>query len=366
MTSLPVPRDSHPYHMHDAILAQPDAIARMLNEEQRSVERMARLVGESERIHLVGIGTSWHAALVGEYMMHTIASREDVRAWNSFEFVTAPPSLDRSDAVIVLSHRGTKTYSADSLDLARAHGARTAVITGVGSAIDPAMAHAVIQTSVSDPSSAFTISHTGAMTALAMLTATLASNRRRFRDELQRLPGLVTEALTQEPAVRDWAAATRGVERHYFTGWGPNASTAYEAALKMKEANYTTTEGFHLEQYLHGPFVSTDDGCQVTFVVPPIVVPPMSGANRAIDVMNAANAVGARTAAIVQAGDQERVSAADTVIEAPAVSEALSPIPYLVPLQLYTYWLAVELGHNPDVFRLNDPRHLSARDHYQL
>ncbi len=364
MTSSSTPRDSHPYFMHDAILGQPEAIARMLNEERRSVSRVALLVGEADRIHVVGIGTSWHAALVGEYLLRTIASREDARAWNSFEFVTASPSLDRQDAVIVMSHRGTKTYSADALDLARAHGARTAVVTGIGSAVDAGMAHAVVQTSNSDPSSAFTVSHTGAMTALAMLSAELAGSgvaTDKFRGELQRLPELASGALAQESAVREWAAATRDTKRHYFTGWGPNASTAYEAALKMKEANYTTTEGLHLEQYLHGPFVSTDEGCQVTFVAPPI-----TGADRVLDVLGAANAVGARTAAIVQSGDRPRVSDADTVIEVPAVSEALSPIPYLVPLQLYTYWLAVELGCNPDVFRLNDPKHLSARDHYQL
>ena len=219
------------------------------------------------------------------------------------------------------------------------------------------------RTTIPDPSSAFTISHTGAMTALAMLSAQLGDSPDGtiLNNELSRLPDLVSSALQSEDAVKEWAADTSDVHRHYFTGWGPNCSTAYEVSLKMKEANYTTTEGLHLEQYLHGPFVSTDEGCQVTFVAP-----PATGKDRVVDVMGAVRAVGARTAAIVQAGDETRSLLVDTAITVPAVSELLSPIVYLVPLQLYTYWMALELGHNPDTFRLDDPLHMSAKEHYQL
>ncbi len=183
----------------------------------------------------------------------------------------------------------------------------------------------------------------------------------RFQTELERLPDLVAGALSKEDAIREWASRSMAVERFYFAGWGPNASTAYEVALKMKEASYTTTEGFQLEQYLHGPFVSTDDGCQVTFIAPPV-----AGTDRVIDLIAAAQAVGAGTVAIVQEDDRARSGLVDTAIEVPPTSELLSPLVYLVPLQLFTYWLAVELGRNPDVFRLNDLRHVTAQKNYRL
>ena len=130
----------------------------------------------------------------------------------------------------------------------------------------------------------------------------------------------------------------------------------------MKEANYTTTEGLHLEQYLHGPFVSTDEGCLVTFIAPPSDDPE----DRVLDIMRAATEVGARTAAVLQKGDSDRANLVDTIISVPECPGIYSPIVYLAPLQLFTYWLALELECNPDVFRLNDPRHVAARRHYTL
>lgn len=363
MTTSSPRRSEHPFFMHDAIYGQPEAISRMLADEFDSISALAEIAAGADTIHVVGIGTSWHASLVGEYLLTTVGGREDARAWNSFEFCSRPPSLSESDLVIVMSHRGTKMYSAQALELSRQAGASTAIVTGIGSAAKTDLADAVVRTTISDPSSAFTISHTGAMTALAMLSAQLGDSPDGtiLKNELSRLPDLVSGALKSEDAVKSWAAETADVQRHYFTGWGPNTSTAYEVALKMKEANYTTTEGLHLEQYLHGPFVSTDEGCQVTFVAP-----PATGKDRVVDLMGATRAVGARTAAIVQAGDETRSLLVDTAITVPAVSELLSPIVYLVPLQLYTYWTALELGHNPDTFRLDDPRHMSAKEHYQL
>ncbi|MCY4654435.1 MAG: SIS domain-containing protein, partial [Dehalococcoidia bacterium] len=222
------------------------------------------------------------------------------------------------------------------------------------------LADVVVETSEPDPSSAFTISHTAALTALTMLTLELSNEDSSVA--LLTLPDAVRGAISTEDSVKNWAARSKDVERFYFLGTGLHSSTSYEAALKMKEANYTTTEGFHLEQYLHGPFVSTDEGCMVTFVAPPNSGPE----DRVADLMRTVTEVGARTAALLQSGDDPRYNLVDTVITVPECPEIFAPIVYLVPLQLFTYWLALELGHNPDVFRLNDPRHVAARRHYTL
>ena len=354
-------RFGHPYHMHDAIMGQPEAIARVIREERENVEKLADLVRGAARVHIVGIGTSWHAALIGESHLRITGGREDARAWNSFEFCDRPPSLGRDDAVIVLSHRGTKTYSARALEIAHGAGAATGLLTGVGSDARRELANVTVETALPDPSSAFTISHTAAITALTMLAVEL-SGERCSADSLSDLPDMVQGAISTESAVREWAAECTDVQRFYFVGTGANASTAYEAALKMKEANYTTTEGFQLEQYLHGPFVSTDEGCLVTFVAPP----NRGAEDRVADIMRTIAEIGARSAAVIQTGDDARGDLVDTVISAPECAEIFSPIVYLVPLQLLTYWLAVELGHNPDVFGLDNPKFMAARRHYTL
>ena len=353
-------RASHPYHMHDAIMGQPSAIARVISEERHNVADLADLVQRSARAHIVGIGTSWHAALVGEDLLINHAGKREARAWNSYEFCDRPPPLDGDDVVIVLSHRGTKTYSARALELAHKSGATTALLTGIGSDARRDLANVVVETSQPDPSSAFTISHTSALTALTMLAVELSGED--VADSLSVLPDAVQDAISTEDTVKEWAAASKDIQRFYFVGTGANASTAYEAALKMKEANYTTTEGLHLEQYLHGPFVSTDEGCLVTFIAPP----SDGSEDRVLDIMRAVGEVGARTAAVLQKGDSSRADLVDTVVSMPECPGIYSPIVYLVPLQLLTYWLALELGCNPDVFRLNDPKHLAARSHYTL
>ena len=123
MTTQAERRTAHPYYMYDAIQGQPEAIARVLSEETGSVATLARSVADSRRVHVVGIGTSWHASLVGEHLLREVGGLANVRAWNSFEFCAYPPELASEDVVIVLSHRGTKRYSAQALQLAKSAGA---------------------------------------------------------------------------------------------------------------------------------------------------------------------------------------------------------------------------------------------------
>ena len=366
MTAQAEERTQHPYHMHEAILGQPEAVAAFLEREREQVKVLARTLAGIKRIHVVGIGTSWHAALVGEHLLCNVAGREDARAWNSFEFCAYPPAITESDAVVVMSHRGTKQYSARALELAREAGASTAVVTGIGSSARADLADVVLRTSEGERSSAFTISHTTAMTALASLAAELgdlagSEAARQLGRDLKDLPNLIKTALEQEEVVRRWVRQVADSHRHYFVGWGPNASTAYEVALKIKETSYSTCEGFQLEQYLHGPFVATDGGSSVTFIAP-----PGPGLERPAALMAAANSTGAYTAAIVEDDDSQTAGRVDNAIPMPVTPEALTPIVYLAPLQLFTYWLAFELGTNPDVFRLDDPAHRAAREHYTL
>ncbi len=366
MTTIREPRTGHPYYMHDMIQGQPASIARILNEEGDAVKSLAGMVASSERIHVVGIGTSWHAAIVGEHLLRLSGGHEDARAWNSFEFCTYPPTLGPQDTVVVLSHSGAKQYSAKALEMAKAAGAKTANVTSLESEAKADLANVVIRTSIRDKSSAFTISHTGAMTVLAMLAAEVGvlvgrAEAQTLQSDLGGLSKLVEGALPEEPAIQRWAQQAQDVQRFYFAGWGPNASTAFEVALKIKEAAYKTTEGFQLEQYLHGPYVATEPGTMVTYIAP-----PGSVQERLKDIIGATATVGARTAALVERGDIEISNLVNTAISLPAVPEALTPIVYLVPLQLFTYWLAVRDGRNPDTFRLNDPVHSAARERYAL
>ena len=362
MAQRPEPRTGHPYYMYEMIQGQPDSITRILNEEGDAVKALADRIGSADRVHLVGIGTSWHGSLVGEFQLRNVAGRDDARAWKSFEFCSYPPELGPQDMVIVNSHSGTRVYSSRALEMAKARGAQTANVTGLESDAKSSLSDVVIRTSTREMSSTHTISHTAAMTVLAMVATELGLRAEKqqaasLQKELGRLPGLVEAALTQELAIQNSAQQAQDVTRFYFLGWGPNASTAYEVALKIEEAAYLTTEGFQVEQYLHGPYVATAPGTMVTYIAP-----PGPGRDRLINSIEATSTVGARTVALVEGEDPEISGLVHTAISLPAVPEALTPIVYVVTLQLFTYWLAVRAGQNPDTFRLNNPVYMAARE----
>ena len=184
-------------------------------------------------------------------------------------------------------------------------GAYTAVLTGIGSAARTDLARHVIRTSIPDKSSAFTVSHTAAMTCLALLAIELGAGASRpgaeqLKGDIKDLPLLIFQALSLESEIRKLAVDTKNAQRFYFAGWGPNASTAYEVALKIKESSYLATEGFQMEQYLHGPFVATHEGCVVTFIAP-----PGAGYTRAVQLAKAVNETGGTAVGLVEAGDSE-------------------------------------------------------------
>lgn len=352
--------------MYEAIWSQPAAIDRVITEERLAISDAATLIDKARYIHIVGIGTSWHAALVGEHVLRTLLSTLNSRAWNSFEFVTAPPPLNSSDVVIVLSHRGTKSYSIEALQLARRHDCSVILVTGIGSKARTDLADVVIRTCPEEISSAFTVSHTTALTVLMMISTEVANHKTKGNigkavDTIGDLPRLVTSALNLDCDTAEWAHFVSGSSRYYFAGWGPNESSAYEVALKIKETSYVTTEGFQVEQYLHGPFVATEKGTTVTFICPPGL-----GSDRTTDLIKTVKAVGGYTVGLIHPENQEVRALLDRTITLPDCPDLLTPIVYLIPLQLFTYWLALEQECNPDVFRLNDPDHLEAKGNYLL
>ena len=135
-------------------------------------------------------------------------------------------------------------------------------------------------------------------------------------------------------------------------GGGPNTATAYEAALKMSEANHATALGLHCEQFLHGPWAALESDDVVV-----LVAPPGAAYARCVAVARVAKEIGAPLVALVQEDDREIAPLAAETIAIPPVNELLSPILTVVPLQLLTYHLALIRGVNPDTMRADEPAH---------
>lgn len=235
-------RREHPYHMHDAIQAQPEAFAHAVERNESNAEDFVSEVASCRRLFLVGIGTSHHAVMVGEHLFRAFGGGVDVRTVHSFDFALYGPELGPDDCVVAISHRGTKRYTALALQRAGEAGCRTALVTGEGDAEMPEV-DLLFRTVAQEKSAAHTVSYTSAIAVLALLAGRLG--RRRTGEETldagllrDEVPAAMRETLGLEGEVAELAGEHLGRRRIWLVGGGPGAVTATEMALKIKETSY--------------------------------------------------------------------------------------------------------------------------------
>jgi len=358
------PRNAHPYHLYDAIQAQPAAIARVL-ASRNIIAEAGKAAAEKKRVTFAGIGTSLHAALVAQFWMRYLTrGRALAHADQPFELVHHPAAFDRDDAVAVITHTGTTTYSIEALRLARAAGALTIAITGFTSGKDIAGADFHLETCEQEASFAYTKSYTAALAAIALLILSMAERRKLLADAgafraLEHVPSLMKESLELEPQAREFARRAAALPRMNLFGSGACWATAREAALKIKESCYMAAEGFETEEILHGPFSELDSRGTIVGLLT-----GNAGDDRARRILRAAGELKMLRAAVTVASANRDISA-EHVFVIPETPEWLAAFVHLVPLQLLTYFMALERGLNPDSGRQDQPVHAAAAKHYK-
>ncbi len=357
-------RTAHPYYTYDAIQAQPALIEKIL-ARRAAIERAADALAEKERITFVGIGTSFHAAQIAESWMRVFtAGRFLAQFEQSFELVHHPIAFGPKDAVIVITHTGTTAASIEAMRVARASGALTVAITGEmsGEGIRGADFH--IETCEQEVSFAYTKSYTTALAALALLIGRVAERQKLLSKEtfpasLERVPALMKQALTLEPQVRELAKQVARLSGINIFGSGAAWATAREGALKIKESCYIAAEGFETEEILHGPFSEIDSRSAMIGL---LTGTPADDRARAI--LRAAGELKMLRAAVAVPSANREISAAHILI-VPEAEEYLAAFVHLVPLQLLTYFTALERSLNPDTGRQDQPAHAAASRHYK-
>jgi glucosamine--fructose-6-phosphate aminotransferase (isomerizing) len=229
--------------MRETMAAQPKALERIF-ADRRGLDDAARRL-EGRRVLVVGTGTSWHAANQGVSMLR----RAGLEAWPvpAVDAALGDPFPTADDALILLSHRGTKHFTSEVLVRARAREVPTVVISRQGNPDSD------LDTVPNETSSAFTASHLGALLRLAQLAERLGADLGALAD----VPGAVAAELANPPA---GVAPPRRLLQ--YAGVGINAWTAAEGALKISETARVASEGLACETVLHGPAVAlgADDG----------------------------------------------------------------------------------------------------------
>ena len=357
--SPPAARTGHPYYMHDAIYAQPGALRLVARGQADAIEAAALRLRGLDHVLLTGVGTSWHAALVGELLFARLGELGlKARAFHAFELASYWPEAAGRAGVVVLSHGGTRRYSREALKRVKAGGGTGVVITGKGPEA-PEEADWTLRTVDQESSGAHTVSYTAALALLAKL-ACAAGGKAEIARSIDGIPDMLAFLLGQE-SWEDMAARYGEKRCYWFVGGGPNTATAWEAALKMSEASHAPAVGFNCEQFLHGAWAALERD-DVVFVI----APPGPSHERCLAAARVAREVGAPVVALAREDDREIAALATETIALPEIDELLSPILTIVPLQLFIYHAAVHRAVNPDLTRSDDPAYGRARSALSL
>ncbi len=360
-----VERGGHAHFMLKEILEQPDSLRDTLRGRLLEEDGTARLGGlnisdeqllQVNRIVFTACGTSWHSALIGEYMMEELARIPSEVEYAS-EFRYRNPIVDERTLVIGISQSGETADTLAALREAKRRGARTlGLVNVVGSTIAREVDGGIYLHAGPEIGVASTKAFTSQIAALALLTLKMGRLRalsilqgREVVRALGRLPELVERVLAKAPEVERIAERMMRAGNVLYLGRGYNFPVALEGALKLKEISYIHAEGYPAAEMKHGPIALIDDLMPVVFIAPKDAV-----YQKVVSNVEEVKARGGRVFAVVTEGDTGVVRLAEHKIEVPETLDLLTPVLTVLPLQLLAYYIAVRRGCNVD-----QPRNLA-------
>ena len=317
-----------------------------------SDEELAKI----RRIVITACGTSWHAALIGEYMLEELAGIP-VEVEYASEFRYRSPVLEEDTLVLAISQSGETADTLAALEEARARGASTmGIVNVVGSSIARKTDFGIYLHAGPEIGVASTKAFTSQIVALALFTLYLGRRRhlsilqgRELVAALQELPDQVTETLALEPLTRKLAAEYGDAENFLYLGRGYQFPVALEGALKLKEVSYIHAEGYPAAEMKHGPIALIDQNMPVV-----ALAPRDSVYAKVVSNIEEVSARSGRILAVVSGDAPELIGKVDHVIEVPQTVPALLPVLTSIPLQLLAYHAAIYRDRDVD-----QPRNLA-------
>jgi len=313
-------------------------------------------LNDIQRVIFIACGTSWHAGLIGEYLIEEYA-RVPVEVEYASEFRYRKPILKKGDLVIVISQSGETADTLAALREAKSKGIKVLGITNVvGSTIARESDGGIYIHAGPEIGVASTKAFTSQVTVLIMLALMLARRHdmnaeesRIYIEHLHSMPDKVNEVLRSSEYIRTIAEIHKENKNFLYLGRGVNFPVALEGALKLKEISYIHAEGYPAAEMKHGPIALIDENMPVVFIAPRDFT-----YEKIISNMEEVKARGGKIIAIATQGDEEIKRYSDHIIYIPEVRKLLSPLLTVIPLQLLAYHIAVLRGCDVD-----QPRNLA-------
>jgi glutamine---fructose-6-phosphate transaminase (isomerizing) len=315
----------------------------------------------AKRVMLLACGTSWHAALVGKFLLEQVARMPAEVDYGS-EFRYRDPIVGPKTLAVAISQSGETADTLAAFREAKELGALGVAICNVQGSMLTREAEGTLLTHAGpEIGVASTKAFTAQLAALALLAlylgrlhGTLSPERcRKLLEGLARVPHLMEDALRASSRLDELARSVVNVTDFLFLGRGVNYPIALEGALKMKEISYIHAEGYPAGEMKHGPIALIDEKMPVV-----ALCPPGRTYEKMLSNVQEVKARGGRVVAITAQGDQKIRDvldlSSDLIFDVPAVDEVWSPLVTVIPLQLLAYHVAVRAGRDVD-----QPRNLA-------
>ncbi len=314
-------------------------------------------INQAKRFIITACGTSYHAGLLGEYLMEELA-RVPVEVEYASEFRYRNPIITSNDVVFAISQSGETADTLAAIEIAKE---RQALIYGICNVIGSSIARATHAGSYTHAGPEIGVASTKAFSTqvviLTLLSLQVAQHKgsistsylRQVLYELKSIPAKIKQTLLLDGKIQEIAARFKDATNFLYLGRGVNYPVALEGALKLKEISYIHAEGYPAAEMKHGPIALIDEQMPVV-----VLATNVSAHDKIVSNIMEVKARNGKVIAIVNEGDSEIADLADYTIEIPMTEEILSPLLTVVPLQLLSYHIALMRGANVD-----QPRNLA-------
>lgn len=355
-----IEKGGYDHFMLKEIFEQPDTIFDCLRGRLDAAAGTITMAGvqnhleqlkNANRIIIIACGTSWHAALIAEYIFEELC-RTPVEVEYASEFRYRNPVIHKGDVIIAISQSGETADTIVAIEKAKEYGAFIfGVVNAVGSSI-ARISHAGAYTHAGpEIGVASTKAFTGQLVVLIMIALKIAIEKRtidqkrylHLLNELQELPDKITLMLKEKDAIRAVADKYKDATDALYLGRGYNFPVALEGALKLKEISYIHAEGYPAAEMKHGPIALVQETLPVVFVAT-----KDSYHEKIVSNIQEIKARKGKVIAVITAGDDTITKMADDVISVPEADEIVAPVLSTIPMQLLAYYIGVAKGYDVD------------------
>ena len=336
-------KGGYDHFMIKEINEQDTAIQNTLTQKENVREIVDELKDDINRVVFVACGTSYHASLIGKYLIEPLAGIP-TEVLLASEFKYSARTLDEKTLVIFISQSGETADTLKALDIANETSKTLAIVNVVGSSMTR-RAQYVIQTQAGpEIGVAATKTYVSQLTAIYLFAGLLAGDE-ELLSKLEKVPDYINEILKDSDVIKQLSVKYRYAKDFFYLGRGYAYPTALEGALKLKEITYIHGEGYAAGELKHGPLALIDKGIPVV-----VLLPPGENLEKTMSNLEEVRARGADVLAIGARKDKEQFThAKDIFLINDDVDEIIAPLVYIVPLQLLSYYVAISKeGVDPD------------------